>query len=70
MELHLGIYLSTLIKEEKMGDTTKIWIQVPNLYGGKVNYLMVNQSLIVLLKSCLNLAIILGTILIDSNWLV
>ena len=53
MELHLGFYLSTLIKEEKMGDTTKIWIQVPNLYGGKVNYFMVNQSLIVLLKAAL-----------------
>ena len=55
MELHLGIYLSTLIKEEKMGGTTKIWIQVPNLYGGKVHYFCGKSESNYITNSCLNL---------------
>ena len=58
-----------LIEEEKMGGTTKIWLWMLSFTEEKYHYFAANQSLTLLLL-IVNLAIILGTILIDSNWLV
>ncbi len=54
-----------------MGGTTKIWIQVLSFYGGKIHYFEVNQNLSMLLRALIiDLAIMLGTILLDSDWLI
>ena len=39
-----------LTKEEKMGGTTKIWLQMLSFTEEKYTYFAVNQSLIILLK--------------------
>ena len=39
-----------LTKEEKMGGTTKIWLQMLSFTEEKYTYFAVNQSLVILLK--------------------
>ncbi len=69
MELHLGILLSTLIKEEKMGGATKTWLQMLSFTEKKYN-LFCGKSESNYTTNMPYFVIMLGTILIDSDLLV